>query len=262
MLLAVDIGNTHINVALLEGDPPSGEVRHHWTLATVLHRTADEYLVTLDRLLAMAGVDCGRLAGAVVASVVPPLTSAWFDLAASLVGSDNVLLVDAETATGIENRYENPRDVGADRLANAVGAKATVGCPVIVVDFGTAITLDVVSADGAYLGGAILPGPEMAAEALYSKTARLPRVSLGRTDLAVGRSTDASIRSGIFHGTLGAIDALIERIRGELGVTCPAIATGGAAQPFADASRHIERYDPLLTLRGLHEIWRLNRKSR
>jgi len=255
MILAVDIGNTHTNLALFERT----EIRHHWTLATVLHRTADEYLVALDHLLKAAKVARGAIRGAIVASVVPPLTATWTDLAGRLAGPQNVLVMDAETRTGVANRYESPRDVGADRLANAVAAKATVGCPVIVVDFGTATTLDVISRDGAYLGGAILPGPEMAAEALYAKTARLPRVSIDNPGRAIGNSTDRSIRAGVFYGMVGAIDSLIERIHGELGEKCPVIATGGAGQPFANASRFIERYDPFLTLRGLHEIWRLNR---
>jgi type III pantothenate kinase len=257
MIFTVDIGNTYTNLALFE----QTELRHHWTLATVLHRTADEYLVALDHLLDVGGVKPGDAKGAIVASVVPPLTSTWADLAARFVGAQDVLVMDAETPTGIENRYESPRDVGADRLANAVAAKKILGCPLIVVDFGTATTLDVVSRDGAYLGGAILPGPEMSAEALYAKTARLPRVSIDDPGRAIGNSTDRSIRSGIFYGTVGAVDSMIERIHAELGERCPVIATGGAGQPFAAASRHIERYDPYLTLRGLNEIWRLNREK-
>lgn len=255
MILTVDIGNTHVNVALFEG----AEIPHHWTLATALHRTADEYLVVVDRLLAVENVDRARITGAIVASVVPPLTGAWTDLAGRLVGVENVLVMDAETPTGVENRYENPRDVGADRLANAVAAKDACGCPVIVVDFGTATTLDVVSRDGAYLGGAILAGLELSAEALYAKTARLPRVSITAPGSAIGNSTDRSIQAGIFFGTIGAIDSLIEKIHEELGETCPVIAAGGAAQPFIEASRYIERHDPFLTLRGLNEIWKLNR---
>jgi len=256
MILAADIGNTHTNLALFE----AAELRHHWMLATALHRTADEYLVALDRLLDMGSVVRSQMKGAIVASVVPPLTSTWAELAARLVGREHVLIMDAETRTGIENRYESPHDVGADRLANAVAAKNIVGCPLIVVDFGTATTLDVVSRDGAYLGGAILPGPEMSAEALYAKTARLPRVSIDDPGRAIGDSTDRSIRSGIFYGTVGAIDAMIERICAEMGERCAVIATGGAGRPFADASRYITQYDPFLTLRGLNEIWRMNRE--
>jgi type III pantothenate kinase len=255
MILAADIGNTHTSLALFEGT----ELRHHWMLATALHRTADEYLVALDHLLDVGSVRRGDVTGAIVASVVPPLTSTWADLAARLVGQDNVLVMDAETPTGIENRYESPRDVGPDRLANAVAGSKALGCPLIVVDFGTATTLDVVSRDGAYLGGAILPGPEMASEALYAKTARLPRVSIDDPGRAIGNSTDRSIRSGIFYGTVGAIDSMIERIHAELGERCPVIATGGAGKPFAEASRYIAQYDAFLTLRGLNEIWKLNR---
>ena len=255
MILTIDIGNTHTSAALFDGpDTP-----HHWTLATVLHRTADEYFVVVDRLLSVDGVDRSRIRGAIIASVVPPLTAVWGDLAGRLVGKDNVLIMDAETPTGVENRYDSPRDVGADRLANAVAAKAACGCPVIVVDFGTATTLDVVSTDGAYLGGAILPGLDLSAEALYTKTARLPRVSVVDPGSAIGNSTDRSIQAGIFYGTLGAIDSLIERMWAELGGPCAVLATGGNGEAFARASRFIERYDPFLTLRGLNEIWRLNR---
>ncbi len=257
MILAIDIGNTHTNLAVFEGDTP----RHEWTFATVLHRTADEYLVLLDHLLDKAAIARNLLSGAVVASVVPPLTATWQGLAASLAGSENVLVMDAETPTGIENRYQSPQDVGTDRLANAVAAKKTLGCPVIVVDFGTATTLDVVSRDGAYLGGVILPGPEMMSESLYRKTARLPRVSIEAPERTIGNSTDTSMRAGIFFGTIGAVDSLIERIFAELGGPCPVIATGGAARPFAEASRHIRQYDPLLTLRGLNEIWKINRQT-
>ncbi|MCX8037104.1 MAG: type III pantothenate kinase [Candidatus Sumerlaeia bacterium] len=255
MILTIDIGNTHTNLALFDGDAP----RNEWTFATVLHRTADEYLVLLDHLLDKAAIERSTLAGAVVASVVPPLTATWQTLAAALVGRQNVLVMGAETPTGIENRYQSPHDVGADRLANAVAAKKVLGCPVIVVDFGTATTLDVVSCEGAYLGGAILPGPEMMSESLYRKTARLPRVAIEAPKRVIGNSTDASMRAGIFFGTIGAIDSLIERIFAELGGPCPVIATGGAARPFAEASRHIGHHDPLLTLRGLNEIWKINR---
>ncbi|MBM3334510.1 type III pantothenate kinase [Candidatus Sumerlaeota bacterium] len=256
MILAVDIGNTHTSIGLFDGN----ELRHHWILATALHRTADEYLVALDRLLEMESVGRGELNGSIVASVVPPVTSAWSDLMARIVGQANVLIMDARTRTDIENRYESPGDVGADRLANAVAAKSLVGCPVVVVDFGTAITLDVVSRDGAYLGGAILPGPEMASEALYVKTARLPRVAVDDPGRAIGNSTDRSIRAGIFYGTVGAVDSMIERIQAEMGERCPIVATGGAAQPFAAASRYIEIYEPFLTLSGLNEIWRMNQR--
>lgn len=254
MILAVDIGNTHINLALFKGE----EIRHHWTLATVVHRTADEYGIIVDRLLAKAGIDPPAIKGAVIASVVPRLTGVWEELAGRLAGADNVLVLDADTPTGIENRYESPRDVGPDRLANGVAANAKYGAPVIVVDFGTAITLDVVSSDGAYLGGAIMPGLEMAAEGLGRKTARLPSVSIADPGRAIGNSTDRSIQSGIFYGTVGAIDSLIERIQAELGGECTVVATGGDAGRFVEPSRYIQDADPFLTLSGLQKIWQLN----
>jgi len=255
MVLAVDVGNTHTNLAFFEGR----EIGRHWTLSTVLHRTTDEYLVLLECLLGMDKIAHGDCEGVVIASVVPPMTSTWAELAERLVGRDEILVVGPDTPIGMENRYESPRDVGADRLANAVAAKTLLGTPAIVVDFGTATTLDVISADGAYLGGAILAGPEMAAEALYAKTARLPSVFVTDPGRAIGHSTDQSIQSGIFYGTVGAIDSLIERIQGELGRRCRVIATGGAAPPFVAASRYIENYDAFLTLKGLSEIWRMNR---
>ena len=255
-LLAVDIGNSNVVLGVFVGD----ELHRDWRLTTVARRTTDEVRIYLRQLFELGELDPQSIDGVVLASVVPPLTAVYIDALRELLGVE-ALVLDFETPIGLTNAYRNPAEVGADRLANAVGGKLRHGLPLIIVDFGTAITLDVISAENAYQGGVILPGLELASNALHQHAAQLPQISVRKPKRLIGVSTEMSMRSGLYYGMLGAIDSLIERIRAELGIECRAIATGGSGRDIAAASRHIEDYEPHLTLHGLREIHRLNQNA-
>lgn len=249
MLLAIDVGNTSTVIGLLERHVLS----HRWRVASDAARTADEFSILMRELCGQSRIDVDEVAGVVVCSVVPALTAAVIGMAETVFGIDPVV-VSSELDLGIAVDYIDPTDVGADRLANAVGVHAMVGGPVIVVDFGTATTFDVVAADGAYLGGAIAPGVLTSAENLFRRAALLYRVALEPPERVVGRSTEESLRAGIVYGAAGQVDGIVRRIAAEWGLAPKVIATGGLAEKIALFSRSIDAVEPDLTLYGLSLI--------
>jgi type III pantothenate kinase len=254
MLLTIDVGNTNITLGLYDGETR----RAAWRLATEHERMPDEYGLQLLGLMAHAGFGPPQLTGAVMASVVPPLTSTFRQACTSYLGVDP-LVVDAGVKTGVRIRYEDPKAVGADRVADAAAARQLHGTPACVVDFGTATTFDAISAEGDYLGGAIAPGLGIAAEALFQRTAKLPRVDLARPPAAIGRNTVHAIQSGMLFGYAGLVEGMVARFRQELGPGTKVIGTGGLAELIAPETTVIEVVAPWLTLDGLRIIWDLNR---
>lgn len=257
-LLTIDTGNTN---TVLGVHNPDGRVIHAWRFASDLRRTEDEYVVLLRQLEQDDASPPVDFKGACLCSVVPPLTPV-LRRAVQRVHGVEPLVLESSTRLNVRNRYGHPEEVGADRLANAAGGRDRYGVPLIIVDFGTATTLDVVSARGDYLGGCILPGIETSAEALFRRTAKLPRISPERPPEPLGRTTIESIQSGLFYGAVDAVDGLIERLRATMGEDAPVIATGGLAQTFVGFSKYIREADPHLTLHGLWVIWHLNAPRR
>jgi len=249
VLLAVDVGNTQTVLGLY----PDAELADHWRLATERSTTADELGVVLSGLLDLDAVD-----GICLAMSVPVLVREW-ELLASKWTQARVLVVGPGVKTGIPIRYDDPREVGPDRIVNAVAAKERYGAPVIVVDFGTSTNFDVVSADGDYVGGVIAPGIEISMEALFARAARLVNVDYAAPAAVIGKTTVGGLQSGLVYGFAGQVDGIVGRIREELGVDARAVATGGLADLVAPHSRTIEQVDPFLTLDGLRLVWELNR---
>ncbi len=250
MLLAIDIGNTNVVLGLFDGDKLATSFR----LATRREATADEVGSTLLGLLHREKIDASKVDLVVLGSVVPPLTLAYEQACVRCFGLEP-LVVSHKTKLPIRIEIDLPRQIGADRIANSVMGFTRYGGPVIIVDFGTATTFDVVSADGAYIGGIISPGPETSMAELAKKASRLFEVSIERPARVVGKSTKAAMQSGLFYGTVGQVDYIIERILEECKFdTCKIIATGGMASGFEQHSRHIEQVVPNLTLQGLRII--------
>jgi type III pantothenate kinase len=257
MLLVVDVGNTqtHFGVVELDGDPA---IREHWRFATVRESTGDELGATLSNLLALRRLSFGDVRHSIVASTVPQLSDQWIAMAQRYL-SHQMLNVGPSLRTGMPIRYDNPHEVGADRLANAVAAYERVDGACVIVDFGTAITYDVVSAAGEYLGGIITPGAEISIDALYDRAAKLPKVELVEPRSLIGKSTVDAIRSGIVYGFAGQVDGIVRRLRAELGSDTTVIATGGLAGVLVPFVREaIDEIDDLLTLTGLRLIWQRN----
>ena len=248
MLLAVDVGNTQTALGLYR----DGELTDDWRLATERSTTADELGVLLAGLLDLDSVD-----GICVASTVPVLVREW-ELLASKWAHAPLLVVGPGVKTGIPIRYDDPREVGPDRIVNAVAAKERYGAPVIVVDFGTSTNFDVVSPEGEYVGGVIAPGIEISMEALFARAARLVKVDYSAPPAVIGKTTVGGLQSGLVYGFAGQVDGIVGRIRDELAAEARAIATGGLADLVAPHSRTIERVDPFLTLDGLRMVWELN----
>jgi type III pantothenate kinase len=261
MLLAIDIGNTNVTIGVFDDD----RLTHSWRLAALRERTADELGIYVTRLFEQTKVDISHVSGIVVASVVPPLTRPMEEMCERYFGRQ-ALFVDAGNA-GIAIRYSPAADVGADRIVNAVAAwemhgKATK-VPLIVVDFGTGTTFDVITRQGEYVGGVICPGIGISAEALFQRAARLPRVDVRKPATVIGQNTVTAMQSGLFFGYVEMVDGLVRRIRQELagGEDAFVIATGGLAEVISGDARSIQRLEPDLTLHGLRLIWQRNQRT-
>jgi len=254
MLLVVDVGNTQTHFGVFR----DGEVAEHWRFATVRESTRDELGASLANLLSLRGLSFGDIDASIVSTTVPQLSDEWTAMGSRYLGHQ-MLVVGPSIRTGMPIRIDNPHEVGADRLANAVAAYDRVGDTCVVVDFGTAITYDVVSAAGEYLGGIITPGAEISIDALYDHAAKLPKVELAPPRTLIGKSTVDSIRSGIVYGFAAQVDGIVRRLRGELGATTTVIATGGLAGALVPFVREtIDEVDDLLTLTGLRLIYERN----
>jgi type III pantothenate kinase len=257
MLLAIDIGNTNIVLGVFEGRVlgPS------WRLATARERTADELGLMVSQLLDRAGIQTAAIHGVVMASVVPPLTATMIDMSERYLGT-RPLNLEPGVETGMPVLYDNPAEVGADRIVNGMAAFEQYGrarqIPLIVLDFGTATTFDAISARGEYLGGVICPGIQISADALFQRAARLPRVEVRKPPQTIGRTTVTSMQSGLFYGYVGMVEGLVYRLRRELGGAAFCVATGGLADVISSETDVVDKVDRDLTLQGLRLLWERN----
>ena len=250
-LLAIDVGNTQTVFGLFEGT----DLREHWRIATERSRSGDELGALYGNFLDFSSVE-----GIALASTVPQLHRAYEELAKDYARAD-LLELGPGVKTGVPSRYEDPREVGPDRIANAVAAVDRYGPPCIVVDFGTSTNFDVVSAEGDYVGGVLAPGIEVSMDALFQRAARLFKVDFVEPPTVIAKNTAASLQSGLVYGFAGQVDGIVERIRGELGADAQTVATGGLADLIVPHARTLDRVDPFLTLEGLRLVWERNRES-
>ncbi|HEX2505017.1 MAG TPA: type III pantothenate kinase [Gaiellaceae bacterium] len=253
MLLAADVGNTQTAFAVFDGE----RLVEHWRVATESERTADELAVLLERLLELRELGFDEVSGFCLSSTVPPLVRAYTELAERYVRAP-LLVVGPGTKTGVPILYDDPREVGPDRIANAVAARERFGGPCIVVDFGTSTNFDAVSAAGEYVGGVLAPGVEVSMDALFARAARLTKVDFADPNGAIGKTTREALQAGVVYGFAGQVDGIVRRMRAELGEGTKVVATGGLAGLIAPHSETIEETDPLLTLEGLRLVWERN----
>jgi len=257
MLLAINANNTNTVFAVFDGD----RLRGQWRASTDPRRTADEYVVWLTQLMSFEGLGRGDIDGAILSSVVPAAVFNLKLLCRRYFGCEALVVGDPDCVLGIEVKLDRPEEVGADRVVNAVAAKARHRTPLIVVDLGTATTFDVVDRDGNYCGGAIAPGINLSLRALEMAAAKLPHVEIKQVDRAIGKNTVQAMQSGLYWGYVGLIEGLVTRISNEFGEKMGVVATGGLVSLFAGASPLIEAIDPELTLWGLYLIYNHNRKT-
>ena len=256
MLLAIDCGNTNTVFAVFDD---AGAIRAEWRAATNSNRTADETGIWLDQVMRYDGIDPGAIDAGVLATVVPATLFNLRQMFRKYFGIQPLVVGAPDVDIGLEVRLDNPGEVGADRLVNALAAFEEYGGPLIIVDFGTATTFDVIDGEGAYLGGAIAPGINLSLEALHMASAQLPRVAVGRPDRVIGKNTIQAMRSGTFWGYVSLIEGVVARISEEYGADLRAIATGGLSQLFTDCTKVLRHADPDLTLKGLYAVHRRNR---
>lgn len=254
LLIVVDVGNTNTVCGVFEGD----ELLADFRLTTDVDRTADEYAALLLPLLAKSEIDPAEAVGVVICSVVPPLTPSFQQLSQRYFHQE-AFFVEPGVRTSLAIRYDNPTEVGADRIVNALAARELYGAPVVVVDFGTATTFDIVNSDGDYAGGVIAPGLVISAEALFSHASRLYQVDVRRPERLIGNNTGTAMQSGLFFGYVGLVDGILERLMAEIPDIRKVVATGGQAQLIADGSKYIEEVSQSLTLQGLKMVHELNR---
>lgn len=253
MLLVIDLGNTNLTLGIYEKDA----LVHHWRLATVKTRMPDEYGIQFRDLFSHNGVQLGSIEGICLSSVVPPLTERVVDACQSYLGH-SPLVVTSDLKFNVHIKYEDPRAVGADRIADAVQVQRMMGGPACIIDFGTATTFNALSADGDYLGGSILPGVQVSADALVERTSKLPPVSLETPPSVIGSNTVDAIRAGLVFGYVSLVEGMVERYRQILGESMKVIGTGGFVSTISKHTQCIQIVEPWLTLNGLQYIWEMN----
>ena len=254
MLLVIDVGNTNMVLGVYKDT----ELLDHWRISTDRQRTTDEYGVLIRELFYLNDLRADDINAIIISSVVPPVVPTLERMCQRYFGL-SPLLIGPGVKTGMDIRYDNPREVGADRIVNAVAAYEKYGGPVIIVDFGTATTFCAVDAKGVYLGGSICPGIGIATEALVQRTAKLPRIELKRTDSVICRNTIESMQAGVFYGFVGQVEGIVSRMRRELDMSARVVATGGLAVVIAPAIKTLDVVEPMLTLEGLRIIYERNR---
>jgi type III pantothenate kinase len=256
MILALDVGNTNITIGLFA----EGKLTRNWRLRTVHDQTSDEWGILLRNLFSIGDLRLAEVDGIIISSVVPPLDSTLAAMSRQYFDREPQF-VSYKTDTGLKILYDNPREVGADRIVNSVAAFHRYGGPCIVVDLGTAITFDAITSQAEYLGGVICPGIGMSVQGLFSRTARLPLVDFREPESLIGSNTVGSMQSGLYYGVIGMIDGIVERMVQQLGSDTKTIATGGQAELIIAGSQHLKHADPDLTLEGLQLIWQRTHQS-
>jgi type III pantothenate kinase len=259
VLLVVDIGNTNISIGIFDYESGEGTLAQHWRISTHREQTSDELSVVLRSLFEQEERNHTQVTDVILSSVVPPSQPIWERVSSKLFGRSPII-VGPGIRTGMPVRYENPREVGADRIVNAVASYELYGGPIIAVDFGTATTFDCISEAGEYLGGVICPGIHVSMDALFDRASKLHRVEIARPRSVIGKTTTDALQSGLLYGYAGMVDSMVDRIRTELG-DARVIATGGLARRIADESEAIEQVVPFLTLEGLRILFEKNRSE-